>query len=174
MEFVKMATEVQKNSLGKASKRLLPHEKKLFASCELSNITHPGSSSIWLHAESSPPIDGKTNVYRPMGDAEILFLVENNQLPDTQPYQTIVESRDYAEKYLNGKKWVDTHPTTVVEFRAPTSLIQQLFAIQSKAEDGALSHGLGSKGGGTLHKFNAALTEKEISWQIVKVKRQIS
>ena len=60
-----------------------------------------------------------------MGDTELLFLLQYNQLPDTQPYQAIIEGergRVYAEKYLNGKKWVDSCPTTVVEFVVKTTI----------------------------------------------------
>ena len=42
-----------------------------------------------------------------MGDAEIIYLVLNNQLPDTQTYQAIIEGQNgrcYANKYLNGQK----------------------------------------------------------------------
>eukprot|EP00455_Lapot_gusevi_P018682 TRINITY_DN2023_c0_g3_i1.p1 TRINITY_DN2023_c0_g3~~TRINITY_DN2023_c0_g3_i1.p1 ORF type:complete len:175 (-),score=4.85 TRINITY_DN2023_c0_g3_i1:106-630(-) len=159
--------------LGKAAKRLLPHERQLLEIGQLVNCTHPGSSSIWLDAPSSQPDPDHTCVYRPMGDAETLYLVEHNQLPNTQPYQTIVESRDYAEKYLNGKKWVDTHPTTVVEFVAPKDLIQGLFAMYSKPEDGCLSTGLGDKGGGGLSEFNESMAAGRTTWRIVKIKRAI-
>ena len=48
--------------------------------------------------------------------------------------------RAYAEKYLRGQKWVDSLPSTVVEFDAPTNLIEELFASQCKPEHGCLSH----------------------------------
>ena len=70
-------------------KRLLPHELALYNSGELQNITHDGSSSIWLEAPSSSPPAGRINVYRPMGDTEATYLVEHGELPDTQPYQTL-------------------------------------------------------------------------------------
>merc|ERR1712139_322286 len=95
-------------------------------------------------------------------------------LPDTQPYQTIVvgnEGRIYAEKYLRGRKSVDSSPTTAMEFRAPRPLIQQLFTMQSKNEDGAISHGLGNKGGRGLPLFNASIRNGETSFRIVLVKR---
>jgi hypothetical protein len=104
-------------------------------------ITHDGSSSIWLEAPSSSDLsEGMIAVYRyvlfaelnvflrtllifrPMGDTELLFLLANGHLPATQPYQAIMEGgsgRDYATKYLTGKKFTDTHPTTVVEFVIP-------------------------------------------------------
>ena len=88
-------------------KRLLPHELALYNSGELQNITHHGSSSIWLEAPSSSTQDGQTNVYRPMGDTEVTHLVEHGELPDTQPYQAIIEGengRIYANKYLTGGK----------------------------------------------------------------------
>jgi hypothetical protein len=54
-----------------------------------------------------------------MGDIELFFLLNNNFLPNTQPYHAIVEGetgRKYMEKYLNGIKYVDSKPTTIVEF----------------------------------------------------------
>merc|ERR1711972_1128265 len=109
-----------------------------------------------------------------MGDVECAFLLANGILPDTQPYQTIVEGvggRRYAEKYLRGHKSVDSSPTTVVEFTMPTSIIRKLFEMQSKNEDGAISHGLGEKGGRGLPLFNASLQSGETSFRIVSVKR---
>src|SRR5262245_1622491 len=76
-----------------------------------------------------------TCVYRPMGDLEISYLVETGSLPNTQPYQAIIEGetgRTYAEKYLNGRKKVDTEPSTVVEFICPKVLIKALFERQHK------------------------------------------
>jgi hypothetical protein len=119
---------------------------------------------------------GMICVYRPMGDLEILFLVKNGALPNTQPYQAIIEGENgrlYAEKYLNGKKKVDTEPTTVVEFVCPKSLIQLLFDKQHKVEDGAMSIGLGDKAGGGLPTFNQSLLDGESSWRIVKIKRRL-
>merc|ERR1712232_193202 len=139
----------------------------------MGDITHAGASSIWLSAESSTLVDESlTLVYRPMGDDECSYLLTNGILPDTQPYQTIVEGpggRIYAEKYLRGHKSVDSSPTTVVEFLAPRTLIRQLFEMQSKNEDGAISHGLGNKGGRGLPLFNASLENGEISFRIVMV-----
>ena len=68
----------------------------------------------------------------------------------------------------------NTHPSTVVEFVCPKSLITKLFAMQHKAEDGALSHGLGDKGGKGLPYFNQAMQDGEIAWRIVKVKRRVA
>merc|ERR1711904_355343 len=109
-----------------------------------------------------------------MGDIEFAHLLAHGVLPSTQPYQTIVEGdggRTYAEKYLRGHKSVDSSPTTVVEFLVPRALIQQLFATQSKIEDGAISHGLGDKGGKGLPRFNASLQSGESTFRIVLVKR---
>ena len=75
----------------KNRKALLPHELERFERGDLQNITHKGASSYWLEAPSSAPKPGFTNVYRPMGDQEIIYLVEHNILPDTQPYQAIIE-----------------------------------------------------------------------------------
>ena len=94
-------------------KRLLPHELALYNSDQLKNITHQGSSSIWLEALSTSPPSGRTNVYRPMGDIEVIYLVEHGELPSTQPYQAIIEGENgrlYANKYLNGTKWTNTNP----------------------------------------------------------------
>merc|ERR1712125_171433 len=109
-----------------------------------------------------------------MGDIEFEYLLSNNALPDTQPYQTIVrgeEGRVYAEKYLRGHKSVDSSPTTVVEFHVPAALVEQLFSMQSKNEDGAISHGLGDKGGRGLPLFNASLQAGESTFRVVFVKR---
>lgn len=155
--------------------KLLPHEQELVGSRQLEDITHAGASSIWLSARSTTLLgDTLTLVYRPVGDVEYAYLLNFGILPDTQPYQTIVEGdegRTYAEKYLRGHKSVDSSPTTVLEFLAPRALIRQLFAMQSKNEDGAISHGLGSKGGRGLPLFNASLQNGDISWRIVFVKR---
>eukprot|EP00040_Diaphanoeca_grandis_P040109 m.5218 g.5218 ORF g.5218 m.5218 type:complete len:144 (-) comp4178_c0_seq1:110-541(-) len=120
---------------------------------------------------------GVTNVYRPMGDEECGYLLQHNVLPSTQPYQTIVEGangRRYAEKYLRGHKSVDTSPTTVVEFTTTVALITTLFEMFHKAEDGAISHGLGDKGGKGLPLFNESLEKGETTFRIVLVKRSSS
>jgi hypothetical protein len=161
--------------LGKAGKLLQPHERAMVESGELRNVTHHGASAIWLEAASKAPGPGRTLVYRPMGDLEALHVVAHNQLPSTQPYQAIIEGeagRTYAEKYLAGKKWVDTAPTTVMEFDCPAQLIEALFAIQHKPEDGAMSMGLGHKAGGGLPLFNQSLADGYTTWRVVKVKRQ--
>lgn len=168
--------------LGKSIKLLLAHERALLASGALVNVTHEGSSSVWLHAESTPSsalASGMTLVYRPMGDAEVLHLLSAGCLPGSQPYQAIIEGacgRVYSEKYLHGSKWTNTHPSTVVEFTVPAALIAQLMERQHKAEDGAISMGLGDKAGKGLPMFNAALADKATgsSWRIVKVKRRVS
>jgi hypothetical protein len=95
-----------------------------------------------------------------MGDAEFAHLLRLGALPATQPYQAVMEGepgRAYAEKYLNGKKWVDTMPTTVVEFALPVALVARLMAMQCKAEDGCMSMGLGDKAGNGLPLVNAVL-----------------
>mmetsp|Transcript_6778 Transcript_6778/g.11919 ORF Transcript_6778/g.11919 Transcript_6778/m.11919 type:complete len:213 (+) Transcript_6778:44-682(+) len=156
--------------------KLLDHEQQLVMTGELQDITHKGASSVWLWAASSEVTDAETSglVYRPMADIELTYLLRNGQLPDTQPYQTIVEGeegRTYAEKYLRGHKSVDTSPTTVVEFAVPRALIDLLWGMQSKNEDGAISHGLGQKGGKGLPYFNKCLQDGEGSFRIVLVKR---
>ncbi len=155
-------------------KRLLPHELALYNSGEIQNITHHGSSSIWLESLSSSPPPGRTDVYRPMGDTEVIYLVEHGELPDTQPYQAIIEGesgRLYANKYLTGVEWTQTNPTTIVEFCAPTELIETLQQKQMKVEDGALSIGLGNKAGKGLRLFNESITKGETTFRIVKIKR---
>ncbi|GAM18057.1 hypothetical protein SAMD00019534_012320 [Acytostelium subglobosum LB1] len=160
--------------IGKLAKYLLAHERHLLDTGALLNITHRGSTSIWLEAPSTiPPVD-MTNVYRPMGDIEVLYLVTNHHLPDTQPYQAIIEGeigRAYANKYLTGKKWTDTNPSTVVEFTCPKSLVEKLKTIQMKVEDGALSMGLGNKAGGGLIHFNESMINGQTTYRIVKIKR---
>ncbi|AYV80744.1 MAG: hypothetical protein Harvfovirus5_48 [Harvfovirus sp.] len=158
----------------KIFRTLLPHERELLKEGKITNITHKGATSAWLEAQSAVPVAGETNVYRVMGDKELLYLLEHNELPDTQPYQAIMEGpsgREYAEKYLHGKKYVNTKPTTIVEFTSPENLIRELFKIQHKAEDGVLSTGLGNKAGNQLKKFNESLSKKTTKWTIVKIKR---
>ncbi|CAF2860536.1 unnamed protein product [Rotaria sp. Silwood2] len=155
-------------------KRLLPHERELYESGQLQNITHHGSSSILLEALSSSPQPGQTIVYRPMGDTEVKYLVEHGELPDTQPYQAIIEGENgrlYSNKYLTGGKWVSSHPTTIVEFCAPTELIETLKQKQMKIEDGALSIGLGHKAGKGLPLFNESMRKGDTTFRIVKIKR---
>mmetsp|Transcript_17637 Transcript_17637/g.43407 ORF Transcript_17637/g.43407 Transcript_17637/m.43407 type:complete len:172 (+) Transcript_17637:330-845(+) len=157
--------------------RLLPHEVSLLQAGELQDVTHPGASSKWLFAPSTAlekEEQEKTLCYRHMGDVEFQVLLASNQLPDTQPYQTLTqgqEGRAYCESYLRQAKYVDTSPTTVVEFISPSQLINDFYSIQSKIEDGTISHGLGNKAGKTLPRFNQALLEGQITWRIVLVKR---
>ncbi|KAF2078125.1 hypothetical protein CYY_000596 [Polysphondylium violaceum] len=162
--------------IGKLQKYLLPHEKEMLLNGQLLNITHKGSTSAWLEAKSFDIFDKEkqTNVYRPMGDKEVLYLLEHGLLPDTQPYQAIIEGmvgRSYCNLYLTGKKTTDTNPSTIVEFTCPKPLIEHLKTIQMKIEDGALSMGLGNKAGGGLHLFNDSIRAGETTFRIVKVKR---
>ncbi|KAN0003162.1 hypothetical protein ACTFIZ_009313 [Dictyostelium cf. discoideum] len=173
-EFLKSLERAE--PIGKGLKYLKQYERELLDSGELKNITHRGSSSVWLEALSSIPTKGKINVYRPMGDIECKFLIDNGFLPDTQPYQAIIEGsngRQYANKYLTGKKWTDTNPSTIVEFTCPIELIEICKLIQTKIEDGALSIGLGSKAGNTLPFFNESLKSNQTTFRIVKIKREI-
>lgn len=157
--------------------RLLPHEAALLATGKLRNITHARGTSVWLEAPSCTDIpDGRILCYRHMGDLEFAFLNDNNVLPETQPYQTLTrneEGRKYCEKYLKSRKTVNTNPTTVIEFNCPVDLVQALYKVQSKIEDGTRSHGLGNKAGRTLPQFNEALQRGEITWRVVLVKRPI-
>ncbi|KAN0044791.1 hypothetical protein ACTA71_006314 [Dictyostelium dimigraforme] len=173
-EFLKSLERAE--PIGKGLKYLKRYERELLDSGELKNITHKGSSSVWLESLSSIPPHGKINVYRPMGDIECDFLVLNGFLPDTQPYQAIIEGsngRQYANKYLTGKKWTDTNPSTIVEFTCPIELIEHCKSIQTKIEDGALSIGLGFKAGNTLKFFNDSLKSHQSTFRIVKIKREI-
>eukprot|EP01132_Coremiostelium_polycephalum_P009176 gene9176-11248_t len=163
-------------AIGKGAKYLQAFDKTLLESGEIHNITHSGSSSVWLEASSSVPPPGKINVYRPMGDLELNYLIANGHLPDTQPYQAIIEGpngRNYANKYLTGKKWTNTHPNAIVEFTSPLELIEKLRSIYTKVEDGALSIGLGNKSGNSLHFFNDSMKSGETTFRIVKLKRTI-
>jgi hypothetical protein len=163
--------------MSKLKVKLLPHEKQLLESQELVDITHAKSTSKWLHADSSTPLVGFVNVYRVMGDIELLYLLEHHQLPATQPYQAIVEGeegRRYMEKYLTGQKHVDTSPTTVIEFTIRIELKEYLFRLQHKIEDGVLSMGLGDKAGNGLIYFNEDLAKGFSSFRIVKVKRSVT
>lgn len=159
--------------------KLLPHETALVAAGSLQDITHGKSSAIWLSADSTDVDEGsgQTTVYRHMGDPEVAYLLQHGTLPATQPYQTIVEGqkgRDYCEGYLRGhRKPSGNIITTVVEFLAPKALIDQLFAMFKKAEDGCFSHGLGDKGGKGLPLFNASLSSGETTFRIVLVKRKV-
>ena len=58
-----------------------------------------------------------------------------------------------------------------LEFVCPSELIEELFVMQCKPEDGALSHGLGDKGGHGLPKFNESLRAGTSRYRIVLVKR---
>lgn len=159
--------------IGKLARFLLPHEQALLAAGSLEDHTHAGASSAVLHAPSGTLAEGDTLVYRPVGDVEASYLREHGILPDTQPYQAIIEGeggRAYAEKFISGSKKSDAHPTTVVEFAAPASLITSLFETHSKIEDGAISTGLGSKAGKGLPRFNAALADGSARWRIVTVR----
>ena len=80
--------------------RLLSHEIELLASGELKDITHERASSKWLHAESGTTISddsdgGNARVlcYRHMGDLEFQTLLNDNQLPSSQPYQNLDPKR---------------------------------------------------------------------------------
>eukprot|EP00961_Rhodomonas_salina_P055213 741780-Rhodomonas_salina.1 len=156
--------------------KLLRHEKDLLASGELTEITHKGASSVWLSRACTQLEDSSacTCIYRHMGDTECAYLLETGTLPATQPYQTIVQGEDgrkYCEKYLRGQKYVDTTPTTIVEFLVPTAIVQNLWSVQHKPEDGVLSHGLGFAAGHTLPLFNESLAKGESKFAIVLVKR---
>ena len=159
----------------KRKTRLLPHEKALLQEGHLKNTTHERSSAIWLSAASAEEKDERTLCYRHMGDIELKYLRESGQLPATQPYQTLTrhqEGRLYRERYLRTNKTVDTNPTTVVEFDCSRLLVDKLYSVQSKIEDGTISHGLGHKAGRTLQAFNESLARSQTTWRIVLVKRR--
>ncbi len=168
-------------------RELLPHEAELVETGVLRCVTHvgarchvfeaePGCSRRAASAEQARALAEKdtTLVYRHMADKELAVLLERHQLPATQPYQTIVrgdEGLRYCRKYITGKKRVDTDITTIVEFCAPSKLVEQLFAVFHKAEDGCVSTGLGDKAGKTLPLFNAALADGSIVFCPIVVKR---
>ncbi len=80
--------------------RLLPHEALLVKSGALVDVSHANATAIWLSTPSNPRREGRTLVYRHMGDVEFAHLLQHNQLPATQPYQTITrgeEGRIYCE-----------------------------------------------------------------------------
>lgn len=123
---------------GVAKVRLLPHEARLLEQGALEDVSHAGARARWLFATSATAGPERALVYRHMGDVECAYLLEHDQLPSTQPYQTITrgdEGRTYCEvahagwlvldvvterwqSYLRANKKVDTHPTTVVGTRA--------------------------------------------------------
>eukprot|EP00037_Helgoeca_nana_P028614 m.337734 g.337734 ORF g.337734 m.337734 type:complete len:165 (+) comp27796_c0_seq21:797-1291(+) len=160
--------------------KLLPHEHALVVAGSLKDITHSKATAVWLSTESTVVDQLKaipvTTVYRHMGDPEVAHLLEHRQLPSTQPYQTIVEGPDgrvYCEGYLRGhRKPSGNVITTSVEFIAPKRLIDQLFLMFRKPEDGCISHGLGDKGGKGLPLFNASLIAGETTFKIILVKRK--
>ena len=162
----------------KAKVRLWHHEKELLDRGLLTSVTHANASSIWLRGDSTEnTTENHVLCYRHMGDIELKFLLDNGVLPSTQPYQTLTrgqEGRLYCEKYLRSNKYVDTSPTTIVEFLCNGAMIEKFFAKQSKIEDGTISHGLGSMAGDTLLDFNESLQNGETIWQIVLVKRPSS
>lgn len=154
--------------------KVLPHEERLIDRGELKDVTHPNASSRWLHAPSKSTLEGRTLCYRHMGDREFGYLLQNNTLPDTQPYQTLakgIEGRSYCEKYFRCNKFVDTSPTTIVEFDCDEKFVASLWQLQSKIEDGTVSHGLGHKAGNTLESFNETIRDGQTSWRVVLVKR---
>ena len=159
---------------------LRPHEKGMLARGELVDLTHRNASSFHLRAESGVPGEGRALLYRHMGDREAEFLMREGVLPDTQPYQTVTRGengRAYCEKYLFGRKKVNTAPTTVFEFDVPAALADRLWEMQHKPEDGCLSHGLGDKGGRGLPLFNECLAREAAEaggarrFRVVTVKR---
>jgi len=170
--------------VAKKKVRLQPHEKMLLQQGALQDISHEGSTSTWLCAPSSSGGEvaekeeayrQRTLCYRHVADPELEVLLRTGRLPSTQPYQTLTrgeEGRAYCESYLRSNKTVDTDPTTVVEFNCSTALVERLYSIQSKIEDGTISHGLGHKAGRTLDLFNESLAQGDTTWRIVLVKRR--
>lgn len=158
----------------RAPRELLSHERQLYLCGALREVTHENSLYLWFQSDLGECDSQRTLVYRHMGDVELTHLVQHGTLPDTQPYQTIVQGKsgyEYCTKYLYGTKRVDTNVTTVIEFCAINSLIDEIFAKFHKPEDGCLSTGLGDKAGNTLMLFNQALADSSISWRPVLVKR---
>jgi len=163
--------------------KLKKHEKELLESGELKEVTWKNARARHLSADSTEPPPKRVCVYRHMGDEEFEFLLTNGILPgaddiDWLVYQTIVEGkggRDYCEKYFSGSKKSTPTKTTIVEFICKEKFVHELFEMQSKVEDGCLSHGLGPKAGHekapTLPSFNKRIKNGKITWRIVRVKR---
>lgn len=103
----------------KAPRELAPHEKALFEQGFLCECTHGkatarcfsaplGSSVRSRNSARDEKLEEKqfiepTLLYRHMGDAELSILLRYDRLPDTQPYQTVVEGHGgylYCRKYL--------------------------------------------------------------------------
>ena len=172
---------------GRKAPKLLAHEATQLLCGELCDTTHRGATARWLEIPATDrgqlravmPVGdhdekGYELIYRHMSDREFAVLLETSQLPATQPYQTIVRGEggfQYCLKYFQGKKKVDTGVTTIVAFAVESELVGTLFGMQSKIEDGAISHGLGYKGGKGLPLFNDALARGLITWRIRLVKR---
>lgn len=155
-------------------KELWPHEKEMVKQGLLKNITHEGSRHVIYEGTPAVTQDWEAVVYRHMGDSELRFLLDENQLPDTQPYQTIVrgsEGLNYCKKYFGGGKQVDTEVTVIIEFVSEKTLIETLFQKFSKAEDGCMSHGLGSKAGKTLNLFNESIRTGKTTFRPIFVRR---
>lgn len=128
----------------KAPRELATHEKILYEQGALKERSHKNSTSRWFyaplgHSSQSSPLnqvnadseEEKIFVYRHMGDRELQHLIKHNQLPATQPYQTIVSGEtgfNYCHKYFVGKKTVNVDLVTIVEFCCPKPLVDDLFA----------------------------------------------
>jgi len=81
-----------------------------------------------------------------------------------------MNGRAYSNKYLVGKKRVNTSPTTIVEFVISIGLIGALKGMQMRIEEGAMSMGLGDKVGRGLSFFNKELMSGNSTFRSVKVK----
>lgn len=69
----------------RAPRELLPHEQVLVEQGELLDIAHSGAKHIIFGAHLGVvPNANRVCVYRHMGDAELLYLLQNKQLPDTR------------------------------------------------------------------------------------------
>jgi hypothetical protein len=130
-----------------------------------------------IFSTTSDNRDENHRYYRCMGADEFTTLRTTGRL-ESGGFGGITHDRDYAEGYMYGPKGSDA--THCVEFltRATDNIDKELEAIKpsiSKAEEGAMSFGLGpgqSNGqGGVL--FNSLLKDKQILWSLVTWKEEL-
>jgi hypothetical protein len=142
----------------------------------LSRLAGRNSEKV-IFSTNSDTRDESHRYYRCMGGDEFQILADTGRL-HSSGFGGITHDRDYAEAYMYGPKGSDA--THCVEFltRATDNIDKELEAIKpsiSKAEDGAMSFGLGpgqsSGQGGDL--FNSLLKNKEMLWSLVTWKTDV-
>jgi hypothetical protein len=113
--------------------------------------------------------------YRAMKEEEFRIFEKTEQLTpvDDNAYMGISSSREYVSKYFDGPKSNDA--THIVEFivQPGVDVQKELLGLKvEKAEDGALSFGLGpkqAKGVGGEY-FNNLLKSHSVRWRLVEWK----